>query len=232
MGRAALVRELGDFLQDPQSRRGWSLAAQDGCISTAGLLLGFAGAGVSQGTLLVAGTAAIVAGALTAGGAKWAEAAAERDAQLRAVATERHELRHQRDTERAELAEHYEDKGLSPSLADRVARQLMVRAPLRAGLEAEHGVTQLLSPAVAACAGVTSALAYALGAICPFVIAYYLPVDIEIWVIVLAVLITLTLTSTIGARAGQMDIRRTLLRSLAVGGTTIVISYLVGQLAF
>ena len=68
---------------DPQSRRSWSLAGQDGCISTAGLLLGFAGAGVSQYTLLVAGTSAIVAGMLTAGGAKWAEAAAERDAQLR-----------------------------------------------------------------------------------------------------------------------------------------------------
>jgi VIT1/CCC1 family predicted Fe2+/Mn2+ transporter len=232
LGGSALWRELGDFVQDPQSRRSWSLAGQDGCISTAGLLLGFAGAGVSQGTLLVAGTAAIVAGALTAGGAKWAEAAAERDAQLRAIAAERHEIRHQRDVERAELATYYEDKGLSPSLAARVARQLMIRAPLRAGMEAEHGMTQLLSPPLAAAAGVTSGLAYALGAVCPFLIAYYLPVDIEVWVIAVAVVITLTLTSLIGARAGHMDIRRTLMRSLAVGAVTITISYLVGQIAF
>jgi VIT1/CCC1 family predicted Fe2+/Mn2+ transporter len=232
LGKAALIRDFGEFVRDPQTRRGWSLAGQDGCISTAGLLLGFAGAGVSQGTLLVAGTAAIVAGALTAGGAKWAEAAAERDAQLRAVAAERHELRHQRDTERAELADYYEDKGLSPSLAGRVARQLMVRAPLRAGLEAEHGVTELLSPAIAACAGVTSAIAYALGAICPFIIAWYLPVDIEVWVIALAVVITLTLTSLVGARAGRMDVRRTLGRSLIVGAVTITVSYMVGQIAF
>lgn len=232
MGRSALVRDLGEFVQDPQSRRSWSLAAQDGCISTAGLLLGFAGAGVSQGTLVVAGTAAIVAGMLTAGGAKWAEAAAERDAQLQALAAERREVRTQRDVERAELADYYEDKGLSPSLAARVARQLMVRSPLRAGLEAEHGVTRLLSPAVAACAGASSALAYAAGAIFPFLIAYYLPVDIEVWVIALAVVITLTLTSVIGARAGRMDPRRSLMRALAVGAVTIVISYLVGQIAF
>lgn len=232
MGRRALIRDFGDFARDPQTRRSWSLAGQDGCISTAGLLLGFAGAGVSQGTLLVAGTAAIVAGMLTAGGAKWAEAAAERDAQLRAVSAERQEIRHQRNAERAELVTYYEDKGLSPSLAARVARQLMVRAPLRAGLEAEHGVTRLLSPAAAATAGVTSAIAYAAGAICPFVIAWYLPVDIEVWVIALAVVITLTLTSLIGARAGQMDVRRTLKRSLAVGAITITISYLVGQIAF
>jgi VIT1/CCC1 family predicted Fe2+/Mn2+ transporter len=224
--------DLSQFLQDPQSRRSWSLAGQDGCISTAGLLLGFAGAGVSQGTLLVAGTAAIVAGMLTAGGAKWAEAAAERDAQLRALATERHEVRHQRDTERAELADYYEDKGLSPSLAARVARQLMIRAPLRAGLEAEHGVTQIVSPAIAATAGITSGIAYAAGALCPFLIAWYLPVDIEVWVIAVAVVITLILTSLIGAHAGRMDVRRTLARSLAVAGVTITVSYLVGQLAF
>jgi VIT1/CCC1 family predicted Fe2+/Mn2+ transporter len=232
LGRTALVRELGDFLGDPQSRRSWSLAGQDGCISTAGLLLGFSGAGVPQYTLLIAGTAAIVAGMLTAGGAKWAEAAAERDAQLKALIAERHDVRHQRDAERAELAAFYEDKGLSPSLAARVASQLMVRAPLRAALEAEHGITRLLSRPAAVAGGVTSAMAYALGAICPFLIAYYLPVDIEVWVITLAVVITLVLTSVIGARAGHMNVRRTLLRSLAVGGVTITVSYLVGQIAF
>jgi VIT1/CCC1 family predicted Fe2+/Mn2+ transporter len=121
---------------------------------------------------------------------------------------------------------------VSRSLAARVARQLMVRAPLRAGMEAEHGVTRLLSPPVAVAAGMTSAIAYALGAICPFLIAYYLPVDIEVWVITLAVVITLVLTSLIGARAGHMDVRRTLRRSLAVGGITITVSYLVGQIAF
>ena len=50
--------------------------------------------------------------------------------------------------------------------------------------------------------------------------------------IALAVVITLTLTSVIGARAGYMDVRRTLMRSLAVGAVTITISYLVGQIAF
>jgi VIT1/CCC1 family predicted Fe2+/Mn2+ transporter len=232
VSRPAVIRDLADFIGDPQSRRGWSLAGQDGCISTAGLLLGFSGAGVSQATLLLAGTAAIVAGMLTAGGAKWAEAAAERDAQLRALAAERHEIRHNREAERAELADYYEDKGLSPGLAGQVARQLMRRAPLRAGLEAQHGVTRLLSPAMAVYAGISAALAYAAGGICPFLIAWHLPVDIEVWVIALAVVITLILTSLIGARAGGMDVRRTLARSLAVGGITITVSYLVGQIAF
>jgi VIT1/CCC1 family predicted Fe2+/Mn2+ transporter len=229
---SALVRELADAIGDPQSRRSWSLAAQDGCISIAGILLGFAGAGASPPTLLIAGTAGMVAGMLTTGGAKWAETAAERDAQLEAIAAERREVREQRDAERAELATFYEAKGLSPSLAARVARQLMVRAPLRAGLEAEHGVTRLISPAAVAYAGIGAALAYAAGAITPFLIAWYLPVDIEVWVITLAVAVTLTLTSLLGARAGRMDVRRTLRRSLIVGGITIVTSYGVGQLAF
>ena len=79
MGRRTVLRDIGQYLGDLQSRRTWSLAAQDGIISTAGILLGFNGAGASEATLMLAGTAAIVAGMLTAGGAKWSEMAAERE---------------------------------------------------------------------------------------------------------------------------------------------------------
>jgi VIT1/CCC1 family predicted Fe2+/Mn2+ transporter len=61
---------------------------------------------------------------------------------------------------------------------------------------------------------------------------FYLPVDIETWVIFLAVLMSLTAVSIVGARAGQMNARRTIARTLAVGVITIVVSYLVGEIAF
>jgi VIT1/CCC1 family predicted Fe2+/Mn2+ transporter len=81
-------------------------------------------------------------------------------------------------------------------------------------------------------AGSSAAIAYALGAIIPFAIAYYLPVDIEIWVIAVSVLVSLMLISIIGAHAGHMRVSRTMLRSLTVGSVTISVSYLVGQIAF
>lgn len=228
----ALLGELGQYLRDRQSRREWSLAAQDGIIGTAGILLGFTGAGASQATLVVAGTAATVAGMFTTGGAKWSETAAEREGQLRAIEEERSEFRQQPDVEREELILHYEEKGLSRDIATLVADELMIRSPLKAALESEHGILKLTSRAEVVFAGVSSAIAYALGAAIPFAIAYFLPVDIEIRVIVLSVLVSLSLISVIGARAGHMDVSRTILRSLVVASVTIVVSYLVGQIAF
>ena len=232
LGERTLLHELGQYLGDPQSWRAWSLAAQDGIISTAGILLGFTGAGANEATLLVAGTAAIVAGMLTAGGAKWSEAAAEREAQLRAVEHERSELREQRHIERAELIEYYQEKGLGPELATRVADELMIRSPLKAALEREHGILRLITRAEVMISGLVSAIAYGLGAAIPFAIAYYLPVSIEIWVIIFSVLVSLSLISIVGARAGHMNVSRTIRRTLIVATITIIVSYLVGETAF
>ena len=65
-----------------QSFRSWTIDANDGIIGTSGILEGFAGAGASHSVLVTAASAATIAGALGLGGATWAEAAAEREAQL------------------------------------------------------------------------------------------------------------------------------------------------------
>ncbi len=231
MGRRTLGGEIGDYLTDPQTRRTWALEAQDGIISTAGILLGFSGAGASEATLVVAGTAAIVAGMLTAGGAKWSETAAEREAELNAIATERREHRKQRTVERAELVTYYKDKGLDAELAAEVADALMRRSPLKAALEREHGIVRLTSRAAVVISGLGSAVAYGLGAAIPFAIAYYLPVSIELWVILFAVLVSLALISVVGARAGHTNVPRTMTRTFMVASVTIAVSYVVGKLA-
>lgn len=223
---------LQEYLRDREARRNWSLTAQDGIVGTAGILLGFTGAGATQGTLVVAGVAATVAGMLTTGGAKWSETASERDAELRAMRVERREIRQQPDAEKDELASYYRRKGLDDALAAQVADVLMRRAPLRAGLESEYGMLELTSRADVILSGVGAAIAYALGAVIPFLIVYFLPVSMEMWVIVVSVIFSLVLTSIVGARAGHMDIARTMQRSLLVGLVTIFVSYLVGQLAF
>ncbi|MFN7399901.1 MAG: VIT1/CCC1 transporter family protein [Sandaracinobacter sp.] len=222
--------EVADHLSDPETHRTWSLAAQDGIISTAGILLGFSGAGVGPSTMLVAGTAAIVSGMLTAGGAQWSETAVQREAELAAIAVQRRELKAQPEVQRAELVAHYEEKGLDAALAAEVADALMERAPLRAALESEHGILELTTRAQVLLSGVGFSLAYGLGAAIPFAIAWYLPVDIELWVIVFTVLLSLALTSVVGARAGRMDLTRTLVRTLLVATVTIVVSYVVGAL--
>jgi vacuolar iron transporter family protein len=232
MARKTLLFELRLYLQDRRSWRAWSLAAQDGIIATAGILLGFAGAGAGDATLLVAATAATVAGMLSAGGANWSQAAAERESQLSALEEERTDVEEWRGAARAEVIEHYRQKGLDRDLAIRVVDQLMVRSPLKAALETEHGVLGFTSRAEVHFTGIGSSLAYALGAAIPFAMTFYLPVEIEAWVIFLAVLLSLTLISIVGARAGGMNAPKTVLRTLVVGVLTISVSYLVGEAAF
>ena len=219
-------------LTDPKSLRSWSLAAKNGIIGTAGILLGFAGAGASDRTLLIAATAATVAGMLSEGGDEWSVAAAEREAQLFALAEEKEERRRQPSAELAGVIAYYEEKGLSPDLAAKVAAQLMVRSPLTTQLESEHGILKLMSRGEVLWAGIGSAIAYGLGAAIPFSITFFLPISVEVWVIALAVLVSLTLISIVGARAGHMNVKHTVFRTMIVGVATITVSYLVGEIAF
>jgi VIT1/CCC1 family predicted Fe2+/Mn2+ transporter len=233
MARRTLPGELGEYLRDRASWRTWSLAAQDGIVATAGILLGFAGAGAGDATLLVAATAASVSGMLSAGGANWSQAAAEREGQLGAIELERADIAEWRKREsREEVVAYYEQKGLDRTLAMRVVDQLMVRSPLKTALEYEHGILEVNSRAQVLLTGVFSALAYALGAAIPFIMTFYLPVAIETWVILLAVLVSLTLTSVAGALAAHMDVPKAIFRAITVGALTVSVSYVVGETAF
>jgi vacuolar iron transporter family protein len=219
-------------MADPESLRSWSLVANDGIVATAGILEGFAGAGATDRTLMTAATVATIAGMLSVGGAEWAEAAAEREAQLTAAEVEAAEFVLQPDVEHAELVAYYEAKGLTPQLAREVAAQLMAHDALDAQLESEHGILEIMSRAEPVRIGIGSGIAYLLGAAVPLAVTAAVPVDIEGWSILAAVVISLIVTSVVGARTGRMNLQRTLGRTLTVGLATVVISYLVGKLVF
>lgn len=209
----------------------WAVDANDGIIATAGLLQGFAGAGAGDRLLLFAATAATLAGGLSAGGAKWAETAAEREGQLRLAADESAELAADPDAELAELAAYWESRGLTPALAHDVAVQLSERDALGAQLDAEHGLEEIMAPSAPFFAGVETAIAFMIGAAVPLLITYFAPVNIETTAIVVAVVISLVLTSLLAAGVGKLSGVRMLIRSLFVGLGTMGVSYLAG-LAF
>src|SRR5215510_406418 len=100
--RSAPLGWLRAALTDRGSLRSWTQVANDGIIATAGILEGFAGAGASDRTLITAATTATIAGALSVGGAEWAEAAAEREGQLTAAEEAAAEIARQPHVEHAE----------------------------------------------------------------------------------------------------------------------------------
>lgn len=58
------------------------LGANDGVVSIAGVVMGVAAAGASAETILIAGTAAVVAGAISMGGGEYVSVSAQRDAEV------------------------------------------------------------------------------------------------------------------------------------------------------
>lgn len=225
-------RSLGERLREFAAPRQWAVDANDGIIATAGLLEGFAGAGASDTVLVTAALAMMVAGSLGLGGAKWAEDASERDAQLSLIAEEQAELSANPDDEVAELAGYWETKGLQAALAREVAEQLSAKDALAAQLEYEHGITEPTPRWQPLWAGVTSGLAFLIGATIPLAITLLVPVQLEVWAILLAVIVSLTVTSYVAAKSGRMSVRGTLARTLAVGVGTMLVSYLCGLLLF
>src|ERR687898_811858 len=116
--------------------------------SVAGLVMGVAGATTDRHTILVAGVAGLVAGALSMAAGEYVSVSTQRDTERALIRKERRELAEEPEEELAELADLYRRKGLSDELARQVASELTQKDPLRAHLDIELGIDpdELMSP--------------------------------------------------------------------------------------
>ncbi|MGH3520020.1 MAG: VIT1/CCC1 transporter family protein [Haloechinothrix sp.] len=221
------VDELGGRLN---WLRAGVLGANDGIVSVAGLVVGVAAATNDQFLILTAGIAGLVAGALSMAGGEYVSVSTQRDTERAALTREERELATMPEAELRELADLYEDRGLSRELAERVAAELTDRDALRAHAEAELQIDpdKLTSPWQAAWA---SLLAFAIGALLPLIAIVLPPPSLRVWLCGAAVVTGLALTGFISARLGDARARRAVARNIGVGTLTMLITYFVG-LAF
>ncbi|GLZ40966.1 VIT family protein [Actinokineospora sp. NBRC 105648] len=205
------------------------LGANDGIISTAGLVVGVAGATAERTAILAAGVAGLVAGALSMAGGEYVSVSTQRDTERAALRKEERELREMPEAEERELAGIYQDKGLSPDLAEQVAHELTEKDALHAHADAELGIDpdNLTSPWQAAWASFVS---FAFGALIPLVAIALPPVNARVWTCVVAVLAGLVLTGAVSARLGGAPARRAVVRNVLVGALAMVVTYFVGVL--
>ncbi|RKT56199.1 VIT1/CCC1 transporter family protein [Saccharothrix australiensis] len=219
--------------EDLSERLNWLragvLGANDGIVSTAGLVVGVAGATTDRTTIFAAGVAGLVAGALSMAGGEYVSVSTQRDTERAALRLEARELREMPEEEERELADIYQDKGLSPELATRVARELTEQDALRAHAEAELQIDpdNLTSPWHAAWASLVS---FAVGALIPLVAILVPPTGWRVWACAVAVLVGLVLTGWISARLGSSRVWRAVRRNVVVGSLTMVVTYYVGLL--
>jgi VIT1/CCC1 family predicted Fe2+/Mn2+ transporter len=210
--------------------RKWVLDANDGIISTTGIVQGFSGAGANDETVLFAAMTLMITGGLSLAGAAYAEAAQDRAAELEIIEEEKVRLARTPDEERDQLRDHYVERGLDPDLADTVAAQLMLRDPLRAQLETEYGMLDGPPPAtrpwVIAFQGFFAFLSGAL----PLTMAVvFVPDEWRSPVALAVVIVSLTLTGLVSARAGSGHPARAVFRSVTIGLFIAVLAYLAGN---
>ena len=136
------------------------LGANDGIVSTAGIVVGVAAATVERAPILTAGTAGLVAGAVSMALGEYVSVSTQRDTEKALLHKERLELRDDPAAEMDELAALYEAKGLTPATARTVAEELTDHNPLLAHAEVELGINpeQLTNPWQAALSSAGSGL--------------------------------------------------------------------------
>lgn len=220
------TKSLGDQLN---WLRAGVLGANDGLVSTAGIVVGVAGATSTVSTIFTAGLAGLVAGSLSMAGGEYVSVSTQRDTEQAAIELEKWELENLPEQELDELTQIYEARGISPELARQVAEEVTARDALRAHSELELNIDPdaLTSPWHAAGA---SFLAFAVGGVIPAA-AILVPIDTwNVVICVVAVLIGLVITGYVSARLGKADAKPAVMRNVVVGSLTMAITWIVGRI--
>jgi VIT1/CCC1 family predicted Fe2+/Mn2+ transporter len=205
------------------------LGANDGIVSTASLIVGVAAANAERGDILLAGFAGLVAGAMSMAAGEFVSVSTQRDSQRADLATERRELRDEPQAELDELTAIYVARGLTPELADEVAKQLTAKDALAAHARDELGLTEQAAarPLQAAFA---SAVSFAIGAALPLLAAAIAPTTQITLSVSLSALAFLALLGFLGAQAGGAKRWRATARVVFWGAAAMAITAWVGAL--
>jgi VIT1/CCC1 family predicted Fe2+/Mn2+ transporter len=205
------------------------LGANDGIVSTAGIVIGVAAATAERGPVLTAGIAGLAAGALSMAVGEYVSVSTQRDTERALLETETRELKLQPDAELDELAALYEARGLSAETARQAATELTAHNPLAAHAELELRLDpeQLTNPWLAA---ISSAVSFTIGALLPLIAILLPPASTRIAITVAAVLLALALTGWVAARLGGAKPLLPILRVTIGGALAMAITFGIGHL--
>ncbi|MGV1003975.1 MAG: VIT1/CCC1 transporter family protein [Candidatus Nanopelagicales bacterium] len=228
-GVFARIRRWGQRLGGDEVRR-LVVDANDGIVGGAGIIEGLEIAGASEHWVVMAALTGMVAGSFGVASGIYLEESTEQEAVQAALSEEarRHAL--SPAEELAELAEIYEGRGLGPELALQVAEQLMAADPIGTHAREELGLGPDQWDRHPVRAAMRSGVSFAIGAALPIAAVVLAPNEIGPLVTLIAVLIALTITSTIAARSSDLNTRRTVIRTIAIGAGAMAATSAIGLL--
>lgn len=215
------------------SRIGWLraavLGANDGILSTASLMLGVATSNATHASVMVAGVAGLVAGAMSMAAGEYVSVHSQADTEAAELNLERIELKTNIAAEHRELAAIYIARGVTPALATQVADQLMVRDALGAHARDELGISEALT-ARPVQAALSSAASFAVGGALPLLVTMVAPHALLVPMVAGSGLLFLILLGALAAHAGGASMLAGSIRVTFWGALAMAVTASVGAL--
>ncbi|WP_018785879.1 VIT1/CCC1 transporter family protein [Micromonospora sp. CNB394] len=203
--------------------------AMDGLVTNIALIAGVGGGGVSPRSVVLTGTAGLVAGAISMGLGEYTSVRSANEQVAAEVAKERRELERHPEAEARELADAWVARGLPRDLATQVAEAVRANPEeaLRVHVREELGVDPDDQPSPWA-AAISSFVCFSVGALVPLL--PYLLGFTSLWLALAVGGVGLFVAGAVVARFTNRAWWRSGLRQLLLGALAAGATYLIGAL--
>ncbi|MDA5413757.1 VIT1/CCC1 transporter family protein [Streptococcus thermophilus] len=204
------------------------LGANDGIISIAGVVIGVASATSNIWFILISALSAIFTGAFSMAGGEYVSVSTQKDTEEAAVAKEQALLDRSPESARESLYQTFLSQGDCETEAEVKVNQAFSKNPIKVLVEEKYGVDmeEITNPWHAA---VSSFLSFSVGSLPPTLTILLFPDPYRIPITAVVVALTLILTGYVSAKLGKAPVKQAMLRNLAVGLLTMLVTYVVGQ---
>lgn len=204
------------------------MGANDGIISVAGIVIGVAAATSNPHAILISGLSGSLAGTISMCMGEYVSVSTEKDSQKMALIEEKERLSEDYDREFNYVKNKFLAQDIDPKLAHQATKELM-EDPLVTTVQERYGFNpkEFTSPYAAA---IASLIAFPLGSVLPMVAVMSFPHEIAIAATIIAVLIALIITGYLAAVLGKSNRLKSVIRNVASGFLTMLVTYLIGQL--
>ncbi|GAB6091978.1 VIT1/CCC1 transporter family protein [Furfurilactobacillus curtus] len=226
-GAQKQTKNAGSLAQRINIMRASVMGANDGILSVAGIVIGVAGATNNSHAIFLAGIAGMLAGTISMAMGEWVSVSTQRDSEKRAIQRETVAVNDHLSVEIEHIKEKYMDQGISETLANRAAHEMMTGNPLETGVRERYGFDPTVKTSAIG-AAVASMISFPTGSILPLVAITFFSARIRILATVISVIIALSITGYTAARLGSADRQKATTRNVIAGLLTMMVTYLIG----
>lgn len=205
------------------------LGANDGIISVSSLVIGVVTAGADKDSVILAGLAGLVAGALSMAAGEYVSVSSQTDIEKADIERERQELKEMPEIELEILAKIYERRGLKEDTALQVAKEFTAHDALATHVRDELGINEInqANPLQAAFA---SGASFTFGALLPLLVILVAPLHNLEYLLYAFTIVALIILGVVSAKAGGSSIKKAAVRIVIWGTIAMGLSALVGYI--